>query len=268
MHKKLFLSVTAAAAVSIFTACGGENNDNTAAENQNGSNIENQEQAAENGTNEINNTDAPQQPEPQLEDVPDVVAEVNEAEITKDEFETAYQGMFMQASQETQMTGEEVNQDELKEETAENLVRNELLVQEAENRDISVSEEEVEQTLEELAVQNGLESSEDLLAALEQQGTEEEEVMVEIEEQAKLDELIANEAGDIEVTDEEVEEMYEQMTAQQEQMAGNEGNGTELPALEEVRPEIENEIESQKQNEYAHDLVEDLREDADVTIHL
>lgn len=295
MHKKLFLSVSAAAVVSLFTACGGDENTNTASENQNGAaeteqtqeeTEENQNQTAENSEGNQNqatensgeeaegnssaagNAEAPEMPEPELDDVPDVVAEVNDSEISKEEFETAYQGMFMQASQQTQMTGEEVDQDQLKQDAAESLVQNELLEQEADNQEINVSDEEVDETLTELAEQNGMESSDDLLAALEQQGTGEEEVRSEVETQVKMEELIASEAGDIEVTDEEVQEMYDQMTEQQEQMAGSEGGETELPALEEVRPEIENQIESQKQAEHAQELVADLREDADVTIHL
>src|SRR5699024_9195479 len=51
-------------------------------------------------------------PEPDLEGIPDVVAEVNGTEIDKASFEEAYQAQFQQAAMMSQMSGEELNRSE------------------------------------------------------------------------------------------------------------------------------------------------------------
>lgn len=205
----------------------------------------------------------PEMPEPDLEGVPDVVAEVNGEEIAKAEFESAYTGQFQQMAMQAQMTGQEVDQAQLKEQLVESMVAQELLVQETENREIEASEEEVTTALQELAEQNGLESSEEFLAALEEQGISEDEVMEQVGAQVKVDQLIAEEAGEINPTDEELQTFYDEAQAQQE-----EAGGEELPAFEEVKPELEEQVRVQKENEAVQTLVAQLREEADVTINL
>src|SRR5699024_9788986 len=98
---------------------------------ENGEGAENTEegQAAE---GQSADGETPEMPEPDLEDVPDVVAEINGEEISKEEFEQVYTGQFQQASMMQEMTGEEVNEDELKQQIAEGMVSERLLVQESE----------------------------------------------------------------------------------------------------------------------------------------
>jgi hypothetical protein len=288
LNKKLLLSLSTAMSISLVAACGGgeESNEgntnegnNMEAENQTEEPAENNEAAAEGDEtaegeeaagegNETAQQEQPEMPEPDLEDVPDTVAEVNGEEILKEDFASNYEGQFMQAAQQAQMTQEEIDQDQLKEQVAENMVGTELLIQEAESRDYDVSEEDVNETLDELAAQNGLESGDELLSALQEQGLEEEEIMDQAEMQVKIDRLLSEESGDAEPTEEELEEAYDQMTAQQEQMSGEGGEDVEMPSYEEVKPELEEQVAAQKEAEQSQQLVEDLREDADVTINL
>ncbi|MFC3040531.1 SurA N-terminal domain-containing protein [Virgibacillus xinjiangensis] len=219
----------------------------------------------ETGTQE--NEQAPEMPEPDLEGVPEVVAEVNDTEITKEEFTTAYEAQFQQMAMQSQMTGQELDQEQLKKQIADSMVGTELLLQEAENRDYSVTEEEIDETLSELAERNGLGSKDELIAAFEEQGTSEEEVISQVQTQVKLDKLIAEESGDIEPTEEELKEAYEQAKSQQEQMAGEEG-GTEMPSYEDVKPQLKDQLKQQKEGEVTMALIEELRGNADVTVHL
>ncbi|WP_245411583.1 SurA N-terminal domain-containing protein [Alkalicoccus urumqiensis] len=211
-------------------------------------------------------------PEPDLEDIPDVVAEVNSEEITAEEFETAYEGQFMQMAQQSMMMGQEVDQDQLKQQVADTLIGTELLVQEAENRDLEASEEDIQNTLDELAEQSGLESGDELVNAIVEQGTPEEEVMNQVEMQVKIDKLIEEASGDIEVTDEEVEQQYEELVAQQEAMMEEQGGeapeGSEIPELDEIRGDLEEQIRGQKESEATQELVEQLREEGDVTVNI
>ncbi|WP_431801128.1 SurA N-terminal domain-containing protein [Halobacillus andaensis] len=259
LNKKWLLSLLLAAFVMFLAAC----NSDESAEGDEGGNEEEKQEEQESGEGEGEGEQA-EMPEPDLEDVPDVVADVNGEEIGKEEFESTYEQQFQQMAMQSQMSGEEVDQDQLKEQTAESLVGQELLIQKAESEGYEASEDEVNQTLEDLAEQNQLESTDEFLSALEEQGMSEDEVMSQIETQVKVDQLIASEAGDTEPTEEELKEAYEQMKAQQEQMGG-EG---EMPSYEDAKPDLEEQVKTQKESEVTQTLVEELREDADVTVHL
>ncbi|MFC2949877.1 SurA N-terminal domain-containing protein [Virgibacillus sediminis] len=255
LNKKLMLSLLLAVLVSVMAACNGE--DGAADDNNEEQNTQESEQAAE----------QPEMPEPDLEGVPEVVAEVNDSEITKEEFETAYKAQFQQMALQSQMTGQEVDQDQLKKQITESMIGSELLIQEADNRKVTVSEKEVNKKLDELVEMNGMDSQEALLSALEEQGTTEEEVLSQVETQVKVNKLIAEESGETEPTEEELKEAYEQAKAQQEQMAEGEGKG-EMPSFEEVKPQLKEQLQQQKEGEAAMALIEKLRGNADVTVHL
>lgn len=254
MIKKWFLTIVLGGSMAALAACGGETADETKEE------AAPQEEAA---ATEEGSAEQPEMPEPDLEGVPDVVAEVNGEEIAKEEFESAYTGQFQQMAMQAQMSGEEVDQAQLKEQVAESLVAQELLIQETEKQELTASEEQTTAALEALAQQNGLESSEEFLAALKEQGISEEEVMKQVEAQVKIEQLIAAETGEVKPTDEELKTFYEQAQAQQEQAGGE-----ELPAFEEVKPQLAEQVKMQKEGEATQALVAQLREEADVTINL
>src|SRR5690625_4189359 len=271
--KKWLTMISLAATMLAVSACGDES-----AEGENGEGAENGEsQTAEEGQasegaeggQSAEGGETPEMPEPDLEDVPDVVAEINGEEITKGEFEQVYTGQFQQASMMQEMTGEEVNEDELKQQIADGLVSERLLTQEAENRDISASEEDVDAMISEITDANGMESEEDFFAAMEESGMSEDEIRAELEKQVKVEALIAEEAGDIEPTDEELQEVYDEQIAQREEaQSEGEGEETEPPAFEDVKPQIEEQLVREKEAEAAQGLAEELREDADVTVNL
>ncbi|GAB2543585.1 SurA N-terminal domain-containing protein [Gracilibacillus alcaliphilus] len=259
MYKKSLLSIAFLIMLSILAACGGDEADEN----------ENAETNTGEQTNEQANEPAEEleMPEADLEGLPDVIAEVNEAEITREQFETIYTIQFQQAAMQMQMTGQELNQDELKQQVAENMIDQQLLIQAADEQGMESSEDEVNTVINELLAQNGLESKEDLITALEEQGTTEEDFMQQVEEQVKVDNLIANESGELEPSDEEVQALYDQMVEQQEQLNQSEEE-QDIPSLEEVRADLEDQIVLQKQSEVALDMISQLREDADITNHL
>ncbi|RSL31895.1 peptidylprolyl isomerase [Salibacterium salarium] len=288
LSKKWLLSLSLAVSVSVIAACGG--GDESAGEENNNEGQGTQEEESEQGSEEGNGENASEgegssnsesdsnsgenagqaeMPEPDVEDIPDVVAEVNGEEISGEEFKTSYEGQFQQAAMQSQMTGEEVDQDQLKQQLAESMVGTELLMQEADNREIEAAQEDIDSTLDDLVSQNDLESKDELISTLEeQQGMSEEEIMSQVETQVKVDQLIAEEAGDTEPTEEELQEAYEQVKTQQEQMGGQNGEDTEVPSFEEMKPDLKEQVISQKEADASQTLVENLRESADVTINL
>lgn len=244
--------------MSVFTlaACGGADE---AADNKNEEPATQEEAPAE--TEE--GAEQPEMPEPDLEGIPEIVAEVNGEEIPKKEFETAYTSQFQQVAMQSQMSGEEVDQAALKTQLAESMVGQKLLIQEADKRKFEASQEAIDKTIEDLVAQNGMESKEQFLTAVEEQGTSEDEVMTQIATQVKVDQLVAEEAGDTKATDEELKALYEQVKTQQAEMGGE-----EVPAFEKVKPDLEAQVKMQKESEAVQALVAELRESADVKVNL
>ena len=207
-------------------------------------------------------------PKPDTEGVPDVVAEVNGEKISKKDFVAAYEGQFQQVAMQSQMTGQKLDQDQLKDQTVEGMIGSVLLTQEAENRGIEAPKKEVDSTLDELVKSNQLKSTDEFLAAMKDQGMDEKTVMSEIEKQVRVETLLAEESGDTKPTEDELKKAYDQAKTQQEQMKEQGGQAGELPPFEEAKPALEEQLKGQTQGEAAQALVKDLRADADVKIHL
>lgn len=208
-------------------------------------------------------TDGQAAAEPDLEGIPEVVAEVDGVEIGKDEFVSAYESQFQQQASQAQMSGQPIDQDALKKQTAQSLVSRHLLSQEADERGIESSESDVNDTLDELAKQNQM-SRKKFLAALEEQGMSEDEVRSQLETQVKVDGLVADEAGQIKATEAEMRKAYDAAKAQQEQAGG----GQKIPPFKKVKPQLAEQVKSEKESKVTQRLEKQLRADADITIHL
>lgn len=204
-------------------------------------------------------------PAPDLEGVPEVVAVVNGTEIGKDEFTIAYESQFPQAVAQSRAQGQDVDQDQLRRSVADNLVSSELLRQEADERGIEATDEAKAAAIEGLLESSGLGSEEELRAAFDEQGLDGAEFDSQLEDQVKLEALLAQEAGDTTPTDQEVQDAYDAAVAQQE-AAGD--TTTPIPPLEEVRAEIEEQLAGGKTSEAAQALIGQLREGADITVNL
>lgn len=251
LSKKWLVTLALMVLVILTTACGNDDQPEANEEETNG-----QEDSAQEVHGDM--------PEPDLEDIPDVVAEVNGKEIGKEDFTVSYQTNFQQMAMQAQMTGQEVDEAQLKEQTVDIMINQELLEQKVNDSQYEASEEDIDLTLEDIASQNQLQSKDELLSALKEQGMDEEEVLAQIEMQVKLDHLIADELGDIQPTEEEIKSAYDQVVSQQEQT----DEETEIPPLDDVRPDIEQQLISQKETEFIQNMVDDLRQGADITIHL
>ena len=204
-------------------------------------------------------------PQPDLDAIPDVVAEVNGEQVTKEEFVPIYEAAFQQAAAQAQMGGEDPDEEALRKQTADNLVDTELLMQEAESRGLEVSDEAVDAELTDLAEQNGMTSADELLKAVEAQGVSADQARQQVETQAMVEKLVEDENGSIEPTDKELRTLYAQVKKQQ---AASGGGGQEIPPFAQVRDQLAEQASSQEVGKVATALVKDLRKDADITINL
>ncbi|MGO2862341.1 MAG: SurA N-terminal domain-containing protein [Brevibacterium sp.] len=250
---KWLLGLAVSVSVVGLAACGGEDG---------GDSSEETSAAAEQSPG----AEAGQDGKPATDDIPDVVAEVNGDKITKDDFVPLYETQYQQMQMQSQQSGQQVDEDQLKTQTAENLVSTKLLTQEADKRDIKVSDKDIDKALEESAKSSQM-SKNDFLKAMKDQGMDEKKVNSEMANQLKIEDLITDEYGEFKVTGEEIGQAYEQAKTQQEQMAQQGGQQQEVPELEEMRPQLEEQVKSQKSTEATQKFAEKLRKQGDVTIN-
>ena len=250
------LGLVLAAALLAVSACGGSGDGSGKAD------------ASDKPTSKESSEGAPQAQEPDLEGVPDVVAEVNGEEVTKDEFAAAYSAQLQQATVQAQASGQQPDADAVKKQTADILVDTELLTQEAESRDIVVSDQDVDDELAALAKQNQLASADELLAALEKQGTTEDQARSPVETQVLVEQLVADETGPVEPTEKDLRTIYQQAKQQQAQMGQQGGQQQKLPPYDKVKPQLEEQAKTDQIGKVAQAMIKDLRKDADITINL
>ncbi|MDN5894818.1 MAG: SurA N-terminal domain-containing protein [Nocardioides sp.] len=254
-RSKTVLGVVLAAMLA-FSACGGEGNDS---DSQGASEESSAQEKSEGG----------QQPEgPDLEGIPDVVAEVNGEEVTKEEFVATYEPQFQQAAMQAQMSGQKPDEDALKKQAVDSLVDTELLRQEADDRGISATEKDVDNTLTGLAKQNKMASAEEFLAALKKQGTSEDLVRSQVETRVVVEQLVEDEAGSVKPTEGELRKIYDDAVRQQKKAGKQGGQQQPIPPFAKVKSQLVQQATSDKQGKAAQALVKDLRKDAEINVNL
>ncbi|WP_374454553.1 SurA N-terminal domain-containing protein [Nocardioides sp.] len=252
------LGALAVAALLTLSACGGSGDHDAKASSDSSA-------SADPSSDPSGDAGSDAAAEPDLDGIPDVVAEVNGEDVTKDEFVPIYEVTFQQAAAQAQMGGEAPDEDALKKQTLDDLVDTELLAQEAESRGISVSDNDVDAELEALAKQNQMGSADELLAAVEKQGMTEEQARSQVETQVMVEQLADDEDGPIRPTEKELRALYAQAKQQQAQ-SGQEGQ--QVPPFAQVRDQLEEQARTEQVGKVAQSLIDDLRKDADITINL
>lgn len=257
-------AVVAVGAAVVLAACGVGNgdDDNAAAQSPDSSAVAGQSEGGED-----QGADSGQGPD--LSNIPDPVAVVNGDEISRDEFVSVFQGQFQQMSMQSQMTGQPVDEDELKQISVDGLVGTVLLDQEADKRGIEVSDAEIADQLAQYAETNQV-SEDEFFEAMSQQGLDREAVMAQISKQLRVEMLIVDEYGEFTPTDAEIEAAYEQIAQQQAAMGGAAGQSgaSGLPPLEQVRGEVAQQLVTEQQATAMERLSQQLREGADITVNL
>ncbi|MFW5985735.1 MAG: SurA N-terminal domain-containing protein [Halanaerobiales bacterium] len=183
------------------------------------------------------------------------IARVNDREISREEFLNALRNSASEASglSSSQVIPFRMN-------VLNSIIERELLMQQAEEMGIEaeVSEEEVQDTIDEIISANEIEDREELVSVLEEQGSSladfTENIRNSLESNQIIEKTVASSYENIEVTEEEIKEKYEGSESYQEE------------DYEEVKDEIEKELINQKQSAAYQDWFEDIRKEADVEI--
>lgn len=231
MKKFLTLILTVGIAM-MLAACGGDD----AEENQ-----QEDEELAEQANEELEVT------EEEKVDDEDVVVNINDEDIKGKYYNVIYKQTKMQMHQ----FGEDASDlDAVKEHTLDELIAQELVMQDAEEQGIDVSDEEVQTELDDFKKENE-EGLQDYLSEFE---LTEESFKDQILFSLVLNKYIQEEIEIDEVTEEETKEMYDGLKEQNEEIAG----------YEELKEDIKQSLENQKKQERLQAKIDELKQSADI----
>lgn len=249
VNKKWMASVVLVASLSFVTACSASD-DPAASPSASGSVSAAPEAGAE-----------AEGPQPDVSGVPDVVATVNGEEITKADFVRIYEGQFQQVLEQAKMSGQDVDQKQLRKQTAEGLVDTELLIQHAAAKNIHATAEDLESALTDIAESLDTDRA-GFLASMATTGLDEKAVLTQIRTQLEVERMLAKELGTFSPSEKELKAAYDSMVKEQKAKDG------EVPALADIKTELSQQLKIQKEAVAVKSLVAKLRKDAKITLNM
>jgi hypothetical protein len=182
------------------------------------------------------------------------VATVNGKVIYKKEFDDSVALMEQSATAQGIDLSQETIRKEIRDQALTVLINNALLITAAEDAGFKASNEDIEAKYAELVTEVG--GEEELTQRMTEIGLTPEKLRSNIKERILADQYIESETdiSSLTVSDEEVNQF----------MASLNTGETELPPIEEIRPQIEAQILSQKQQQIVADLIAKLRTEATI----
>ena len=185
----------------------------------------------------------------------DILARVNGEEINKEAFETA-KAQFITAQNTEVASLDEETLNQMDTQVLDSLINNSLVQQAIKESKVKISDEDVDAQIN--LIKSQFEDEAAFLKVLSEQGISE----TELRSQVALDiatRIYLESALDLDsiiVTEEEIEALYQQESSVNK----------DLPALSEVKDQIETFIVQQKQQELFSLHIQKLREEADIEI--
>src|SRR5699024_3716381 len=232
-------------AIGLLAACGNDDNNNN-------------NESANNNAEELDIT------EQDLDNITDVVTTVDDEDVTKDDFEMVYTQQFQQQAMYAQMSGEEIDEDELKDQVLDSLIDQAIFFKEAEERFPEVDQDEVDAFIDDLIAQVGVESRDELFEAYEEQGMPEEEVLEEVEMQIRVNQLMDEELEVEDIDEDEIKELYDELVEMQEAQNEEAEEPQEIPEFDEIKDQIEANLKQEKEAEELDKLLAKMREGAEI----
>ncbi|ASN07186.1 SurA N-terminal domain-containing protein [Virgibacillus necropolis] len=243
--KKMIMLVLALSLTIILAACG-DDSESASDKSKEGSKDKKTEETAQPAAEDVKITDK------EKVDKDKVVTKINGEEIKGKQYNTSYAQTKTLMSQYGQDVSDVKN---VKEQTLNVIVEQELIKQEATNKGIEVTDEEVQKQFETIKEQNADQFS----AVLEQYNLTEETYKDQLAFELTLQKYMKQEIKGKEVTDEEVQKYYDKL---KEQSKGQEGQ--EVPKLEDVKDQIKGQLKQQQQQQQLQAKVEQLKKNAEV----
>ncbi len=198
------------------------------------------------------------------ENIPDIIATVNGEDIEKG----IYVSYLQQQASQMMMQGIDLESEEgkgylemIKESTIQQLVNERLIVQAANEENLKVTEEEIDQEIKSILAEFQLETEAELQELIAEQGVTMDELRDDIVEYLKRDKYIQQNINVKDASEEELQAAYDEILTNVE-------DETEVPEFDDYREELQTGLQSQQEQEQTVQLLEDLREASEITIHL
>lgn len=236
---KKFIMFTLALSLTVFlAACGG---DSEGEKEKDETPEESEDAGAEQEEQDLEMT------KDEEVDEDEIIASINGTDIKGLEYNSTYAQTKMMFGQQ----GLDVSdQDTIKEKVVDALVERELIMQDATEQGIEVSEKEVESELDTIKSEN----EEQFTMVLDQFNLTEDDYKEQLTFEIVLDEYMSSEFKDIEVTDDELKETYDELKEQNE----------EMPEFDEIKDDLKADLSERKEMEMLEEKIEELKDKADV----
>lgn len=179
----------------------------------------------------------------------EVVAVINGDEVTGSVYNLVYAQLKLQSAQ----LGDETDNEEMKELAMESVIDREIVMQEAAEEGIEISEETAEEEFTTMKEEN----SEQLETLLEQYQITEDGFKEQLRFELIMDEYLTT-AIDVSVSDEEVEEFYEEAKAEADD------EEEEMPEFDEVKDQIKESMEQEQITLALQEKVDKVKETAEI----
>ncbi|MET0872651.1 MAG: SurA N-terminal domain-containing protein [Paeniglutamicibacter terrestris] len=206
-------------------------------------------------------------PTPDLAGVPEIVATVNGEEITKADFTRIYETQFAQVQQQAQSSGQELDQAQLRKQTAEGLVNTELLIQEAAKKKIFATDKDLDAALADVAKSNAV-STKEFLSTMKSQGLDEDAVRLQLKTQLEVERLIAKEIGDFKPSEKDLKAAYKVVEEQYAAQGATDAAAAKAPSYKEIKSELSQQLKLQKESASVKKYAAQLRKTAKITTNM
>ncbi len=226
-----------------------------------------------NGEQEAQNSD------PEIE-MGEPVALVNGEKIYEVQYERMTERMLAAYEQQgISLEGDEGEAmlEQIQQQTLDQMIQQEVLLQEAESLGLSPSEESVEEELD--SIRSQFDSDEEYKMALEQNRFSENELKETLVQELSIEAYLEENMPEITITDDELQEYYNQYKAQQEEqikameeseeeIPQEQLSMMEVPAYNEIKEDLKASLTQQKEQEQIIALIDELMEKSDIEILL
>ncbi|MDY0410397.1 SurA N-terminal domain-containing protein [Virgibacillus soli] len=176
-----------------------------------------------------------------------VVLEVNDEKVNGNKYNTAY----IQTKMRLYQIGQDIDDlEQVKDKTLDELIAQELLRQEIENKGFSVSNKDVDAEYEAIKKENG----DQLKAYLKEFSMTEDDFKEQVKYSLALEKYLDKEVKTPKVSDKEIKDMYDKLKE----------NNDDIPEYKDVADIIKEQLEQQKKEEELKTIIDALEEKAEV----
>jgi hypothetical protein len=263
--KKLMYTLLIGLIAAALTACGSNDDaKQSKSDDQKTAQTEKQKEAQE--KQEKQAKEMQKKLDKQKVDEKKTVAVVNGKKVSGEEYNAALatsQNQYQQMGQDP--TSKEAAK-QVKQQTIDNLVGQTLLLQEAENKGYKATDEEVDKKFKETKKQ--FKTDKQFKAALKDAGLTQSQLKSELADSIKYQQYVDKDIQTPEVTDKEIQDYYDQVAKQSQSQASGSKEQSQMPKLEDVKPQIKQQLEQQTKQEALEKKVEELKKNAKVEVKL